>query len=432
MTNDVSQGRIRARMNRLDNPRAPRMGKIKLGYQVKNCWTCKNAGRKGYAIRAFENVCPNCGGKDFSATFPTKTNHFVFFDDGNPSAGFEAYGKSIKLQFTFKSAPIDCVEIGYVCYQGGKLYCKNRFEPDARNGEFINRNIAVRGGKEIECDPERCPLRAGGNVTIAGKSRTIDPNRPQCGEKVTMYLWLPKCAGFDAYMFQSGSINTINNVQDAVKTLTHFMAPHGGYLPLHLEFILKKQHGMYPDQSGKMIRTEFYSPMIHFPHAFDTLKERMERREITAGDIMYVLPDGLVRPALPGPRDDHYDDLVDGPRSLPEHVQARTDISDLKGVDSPSPESPQRLPDGMYGEIKELANDVMKGMDNKTRAAFKGRFKKTFGLNQLSDAETVSMSKASRIVDWLTAEAEKRTVRDGEDDFKGTAKEVQSDTEGSS
>ena len=91
---NVTQGRIEARMARLAEPRAPRIGKIKLGRLVKSCWDCKQAGRNRYQVLAFEEVCATCGGKNFSATYPTKTNHFVFHGDGQPSMGHEVYGTS--------------------------------------------------------------------------------------------------------------------------------------------------------------------------------------------------------------------------------------------------------------------------------------------------------------------------------------------------
>ena len=420
MTNEITVGRVNARMNRLNKPRQPRMGKIKLGYQVKKCYGCQ---RK---VRLTHAKCPDCGGEKFSKSFPSKTDHFVFIDDVGkdvPSIGHATYGEHpTNLDFTFTANPLDCVEIGYICYQGGKLFCKNRWEPDYRTGDYINRDIAVRAGKEIRCDPLTCPMRVGGNFTMPdGKSRAIDPEHPQCGEKVMMYAWLPKCPGFDAYMIQSGSIASINNVQSAVKKLHGLM--QRGYLPLKLQLILKKQHGTYPDQTGKPIKTDFYAFTIHFPFAFADLIEDAKRGQLSDTDIMYKLPTALTRPALPGPRDDVYDELIDGPRGqlVEPKLQPRvTNVTDLTGSE-PLPEQAHKLSDIKLKAINETFNTICKITPKSEHGKFKKQFKSTWGLKSLKDIESVSNARADDIIDWLNrkqAQIEETLLDEDEDFFK--------------
>jgi len=410
-TQSIRQGRVAARTARLEKPREPRLGKIKLGFQVHKCRGCNKTHKLSI------ETCPDCGGSNWSHGYPQKTNHYVFYDDGGIGAKVHGNTPTV-LPFTFKSTPVECVMVRRECYQGGKLYCCCPLTANPATGDYTNPGIAYWTGNEIKCDPETCPLSVGGEVTIGGKSRTIDPTRPQCGESVTIRIWLPDCEGFDSYEHKSGSIETINNVQSAVKTLTGMMNQVGGYLPLRLELKLKKVAKQYPDENGNMKRAEFYASVIHFPFSIVDLQEKSRAGTLQLDNVMYSLPTGLNRKAikmLPGPTQGNYDDLIDGPRQVNgatesrqnTHGNAGTPVSDLVG--QPVPKTTQTRTEPTRTQIdnfRATLNALSDGMSKLDKTALKMEINKTWGIELVKNklnAKSISTARMENVLGWMNS-----------------------------
>jgi hypothetical protein len=413
---DIRQGRIARRAQRLQNPREPRVGKIKIGRLIKRCRSCK------HISHASVDTCPKCSGRDFGNTYPEKANHYIFYDDAGkdekgrpiPSMGHHAYDKSpTVLNFTFKAPPTECVMLRRECYQGGKLFCCNQFQVDHDSGVYTDTGVAHRHGHDIACDPETCPYSIGGTVTGPDKkSKTIRPG--QCGETVTARLWLPDVPGFASYEHKSGSIETINNFQTAVRDILAMTRSTGGHLPLKLELKLKKVNSSYPDENGQPVKTEFFTSVIHFPFSMTALMEKGRHGQLSPGDVMYVLPAGIASPALPGPNQGNYDELVDGPRSLPAaptQDAPATEIADLKGrATPPSTQADDGPGEELAGLIQDLFKTWTAGLTPYERGKRRKLLCKTFGLETNRKGApklgSVTPHKASRIIDWLNVKLE--------------------------
>lgn len=408
MTSSTQQNRrdqVAARAARLEKPREPRLGKIKLGYQVHKCRGC------GKTHKLAIEKCPDCGGTNWSQGYPQKSNHYVFYDDGGIGAKIHGHAPTV-LPFTFKAPPTECVMVRRECYQGGKLYCCCPLVANPSTGDYRNPGVAYRTGQQIKCDPGTCPLSVGGEVTIGGNSRTIDPAHPQCGESVTIRIWLPDCEGFDSYEHKSGSIETINNIQSAVKTLTGMMNQVGGYLPLRLELRLKKVSKTYPDpQTGVPKRAEFYASVIHFPFSIVELQEQHRRGALQLDRVMYSLPAALGKPAvkmLPEPTEGNYDELIDGPRQANGVMEPRrvvTQIDDLTGQTVPKAAQAGSEPDkAQIGRFKAAFNALSEGMNKAGKAALKKEINKTWGVALVDgkfDPKSISTTRMKNVIVWL-------------------------------
>ena len=411
-TQDIRKGQVAARAARLVKPREPRMGKIKLGYQVHKCRKCNKTHKLSI------ETCPDCSGTEWGHGYPQKTNHYVFYDDGGIGAKVHGHNAPI-IPFTFKAPPVECVMVRRECYQGGKLYCCCPLVANPATGDYTNPGIAYRNRQEVKCDPETCPLSVGGNVTIGGKSRVIDPERPQCGESVTIRIWLPDCEGFDVYEHKSGSIETINNVQSAVKTLTGMMNQVGGYLPLRLELKLKKVTKQYTDlKTGIPKRAEFYASVIHFPFSIVTLQDQSRAGTLQLDKVMYSLPTGLNRKAvrmLPEPTEGNYDELIDGPRQVNGVINGTqnaqnatgTPISDLTTQSIPKTVQTHTEPTRTQIDKFRAAFDILtEGMDKKGKTEVKAELNKVWGVaivNGKIDPKSVSTAKMNNVIEWLNS-----------------------------
>lgn len=415
MTNNVHdnrRGQVAARAARLIKPREPRMGKIKLGYQVHKCRGC------GKTHKLSIETCPDCGKANWSNGYPQKSNHYVFYDDGGIGAKVHGNTPTV-LPFTFKASPVECVMVRRECYQGGKLYCCCPLTANPATGDYTNPGIAYRTGQEIKCDPETCPLSVGGEVTIGGKSRTIDPTRPQCGESVTIRIWLPDCEGFDSYEHKSGSIETINNVQSAVKTLTGMMNQVGGYLPLRLELKLKKCSKQYPDPLTGVPKTaNFYASVIHFPFSIVDLQDRHRLGTLQSQDIMYSLPDAFGKPTnrmLPEPTEGNYDELIDGPRQVNGTTESRestrgnagTPVSDLAGQSVPKTTQTHTEPTRTQIDKFTAAFHILAdGMNKADKTALKKEINKTWGIVLVKnkfDLKSISTARMEDVLGWMNS-----------------------------
>ena len=425
MTNNVHdnrRGQVAARAARLIKPREPRMGKIKLGYQVHKCRGC------GKTHKLSIETCPDCGKANWSNGYPQKSNHYVFYDDGG--IGAKVHGNSpTVLPFTFKASPVECVMVRRECYQGGKLYCCCPLTANPSTGDYTNPGIAYRTGQEIKCDPETCPLSVGGKVTIGGKSRTIDPTRPQCGESVTIRIWLPDCEGFDSYEHKSGSIETINNVQSAVKTLTGMMNQVGGYLPLRLELKLKKVTKQYPDEQGNMKTAKFYASVIHFPFSIVELQDQSRAGTLQLDKVMYSLPTGLNTKAikmLPEPTEGNYDDLIDGPRQVNGTINgsqdaqngAGTPISDLATQSMPKTVQTHTEPTRtQIDNFRAAYNVLTDGMSKADKTVLKKEINKTWNIELVKnkfDLKSISTTRMENVLDWLNSKIKHGQTTNGD------------------
>jgi len=397
--NNIMPARRKARAERLAEPRDVRIGKIKIGQLVHKCKGC------GKSHPAMIEACPDCGQGNWTATFPQKVNHFRFDDDG---AGHKLFGRSpITIPFTFKRPPVECVMVRYECYQGGKLFCSNCLAASESTGKFTDLHKAYRMGREIECNPETCPYSIGGNVTQHdGTSRFI--SAPQCGEKVTLRGWIPDIPGFDVYEFKSGSIETINNFQDAVQTLTGIINSVGAYIPLKLELKLKKSHGTYPDGNGQFIRCEYYAAYIHFPFSVPALQDAASRRELKAVDIAYVLPAQIFARQLPGAHEGNYDELVDShAKALPEPEPTLSEkIADVPKWDPPKPQATESASAEKIARIEWIRDEINAGRSDGDKQALSRSMRATFKLKlnarKQIDYTLVDNPTADGIIKWLT------------------------------
>jgi len=411
---EIRQGRVASRRSKLNNPREPRQGYIKLGVMKKKCLSCQKI------KLASVDKCPDCGGQKFSHTFPTKTNSFVFYGDGTPSQGHKRFGQTIlEIPFTFKAPPAECVMVRRENYRGGKLFCSSRLTVDER-GEFKETGKAHRIGQgQLKCDPETCPFSVGGNYTDPdGTTGTIDPDRPWCTEKVTLSVWLPDLPGFDAYTIKSGSITTINNIQTAVKTLTAFMTQAGGYAPLRLKLVFKAAETSYPDpKSGGWKKSKFFTFVIQFPFAIEDLMTDAKRGQFKKEDLLYALPDGLapVQKSLPAPDEGNYDPLVDsGPdpeiKSDKPADQKIADISQLKTDTRPQPQVSDKLTSDQLQKIKDNMGIMKKCLGPDDFKRFKKSLSDTHQVPMTRDGKLrisgINQTQADRILSWLSNQIE--------------------------
>lgn len=410
---EILQGRIAARAARLADPREPRIGKIKLGRIVHRC---KNQDCRRI-VPAAVDPC-QCGGTAFTKTFPEKTNHYIFFDDAGsvdgknvPSMGHAVFGPSpLEIPFTFKRPPHECVMLRRETYQGGKLVCCNQFVLAAQTGQFVDTGRADRRDRgEIECNPLACPYSIGGSVTGPdGLTKTVPAG--QCGETVTLRLWLPDVPGFENYEHKSGSIDTINNVQAATEDLTRLMRVAGGHIPLRLVLKLKSGSAPFPNDQGKWVKASYFTSIIHFPFSMTDIQKRMKLGTLQADDVTYGLPSGLMRPALPGPTESNYDELIDGPRgsraALPD--VRKTEIGDLEGRAQPvQAQAIDQADENEIGIIQSLWEDWRKDKNNYERGKCRKELIATFALpvdkKRRPKLGGLAKKQANSIRQWLEA-----------------------------
>lgn len=412
---DVRRGQVERRAERLAKPREPRMGKIKLGYLAHKCRGC------GKIWSAATEKCPSCAGTDWTQNFPRKTNHYVFFGDGTPSEGHKRFGEApTVIPCTFKNEPADNVMVRRECYQGGKLYCVNPFTVNRQTGEYRDLKRAFRRGDEIKCDPTSCPYVMGGTVTGPdGQSKRVNPG--QCGETVTMSLWLPDVPGFDAYLHKSGSIETINNMQTAVKTLTAMASHTGQWYPLKLEMRLKEVHSSYPDSDGQMKKTQFFSTILHWPQSVTDLQDKATRGKLVATDMAYILPADLFgKRALPQPTEDSFDPLIDGSRGKPELPEPKgTDIADLDTREHPVAKQADRLTKAQGKSIKDGLEIIDGLLTQDAQENLRKEICKTWGVTRTKTGGLVlgklTGKRAGELVLWLARKVDQINVKEDGD-----------------
>jgi len=395
--------RVLARKKRMDNPREAIHLKIKAGQLVYKCSGCGN--KTPASIKA----CPKCGGVKFGNTFPDKTNFYTFPNDKNGEA-LKRFGKEpIELPFTFMKPPRECVRIGRECWQGGKMFCNNYLVSDSA-GKFSDIHIANRSGltKPIPCAPETCPYAIGGEV----QGKHVNPK--QCGEVVYLYVWLPDLEGFDSCVLKSGSIETINNVQDAIQKLTAVMSgTRGGYMPLRLKLQLRAAQSTYQEPDGTRKTAHFFTTVIHFPFSVHEIQQAMERRELQVKDLIYALPQALSGRELPAPE---YDPLIDQPReqrAIAEESESTKRILDkVKDMPQEAPpvaeQSTVCIDDDQLDYVTSMMREIREALNENDRKKLTKEFVDTFHVPRIRDGnkygtnyKAIPISQYDKVVTWL-------------------------------
>lgn len=397
--------KAKVRNKRFDEPRKPRVGKIKLGYQI---WNCK-CGNKAL-MKAVLN-CPKCGYKrdDKHYCFPSKTDYYVFYED--KGKGLAKFGeKPREIPFGFSLPATECVRMGWRCYQGKKMFCNNTFQVDHRTGKYNNLNIANRTGfdKPIPCDPETCVHSVGGNY----QNKKIKPG--QCGTFVTAFLWLPDIVGFDSYEHTSGSIQTANNFQSAVEILTALSLRSIDYKSLRLKLVLELVNTQYQKPDGTMQPTSFFCSRVEFPFAVEDLRKQIASGKLDQSSLYYALPGTFSQKQLP-PHE--YDELVDEPRTMIPDKSVGTrdhEIQDLQGGNEIAAESEDILSKEQLETVLDLFGRYVEPLNENERKKFKRHFKKTYNppkKGNILDWEKLTSNKANQMIDGLNRLIENRDER---------------------
>ena len=182
-----------------------------------------------------------------------------------------------------------------------------------------------------------------------------------------------------------------------MEKLVGMMKSAGGYIPLKLEMRLKKCYSSYPGDDGGMIKTDFYTTVIHFPYSITELQEQAKRKQLEPGDIMYIIPAGILSPAIGMPE---RDELIDGVNHAPRAITNGTAIGDLKS-ENVKPVQHFDIDTDKIDEINRLRREIIQGWGQQAIKDFNKEIRKTWGLGTIKEISEVLSDKADDIIRWL-------------------------------
>jgi hypothetical protein len=378
--------RTRARKKRLEDPQQTRLGTISAGHKVRYCRN--SACRK--PVPASETECPFCHGKDLGSETVASINYFRFvgFPEDIAVELKRKYGeKPTAIPFTFPGHPRNYIRIGYECYQGKSLHCRNDWFYNEKTGLWEDQNFADRRmkdgltWKEIPCESDKCPYIIGGpDPYLDGK-----PIKPrQCGEHATMHIWLYDMPSLQLVRVKSGGTGTIENFITETKKIVALMG--GRWQPVKLELRIKTVHRKYPGADGQLKSTDVPLIYIHFPKAITALGP---------GDVV-SLPS---QRAIPAHAEDNYDDLIDGARALPEPKEEKPQqrLTELKGNETLPPRQGEVMIDA--GTLERIEKEISAVPVESTKTL--KLIRRVFAFAKGQRFNTISQEKGERILKYL-------------------------------
>lgn len=170
--------------------RMPRIGKIHLGIKVKNA--------KG-------------------VEYPKATDYFVFPKEDAPGGELrdqliKQYGEKPKeLEVIFPLEDEESIASQYYrCYSRSRgLVCRG-------DGELATRVIDVKTGWLADKDTERTEMK---EITCEGRDCPEYTGRAGCREVMNLQFMLPKISGLGVWQIDSGSINSIRNINSCIELI---------------------------------------------------------------------------------------------------------------------------------------------------------------------------------------------------------------------